>query len=320
MFDSTNYPPWFSRMASMYENYEMLYVRISWVSSYSKLASGAIYVTYNSNPNEEAAIEPQYMLSQQGSRATNITSGGSIIIPKSAYTRTPSKRPCNGEGSWLFDLGVRIETTEQPNDIRFFIEYEVIFRTPQLNPAPSTIQLVRRSADDMDSEPRATGPGIIKKIIDGATIYGINNPNRNWINESFITRGTDPIGLVWRVIGDNITEVVNTAIAQIKTGLGVEQNPINTGGGPAVIKSEFIQPNATSYDLRATVNDGYNNQFFTSLNGTTKTFDEPLSSFNITGQKLETNYVPAWTGRTDNAAIAYIIPSETAFQSFFISN
>nr|ULF50230.1 capsid protein [Statovirus 0450] len=130
-FDSTTYPPWFNRMANLYENYEMHEIRIHWVSSYSRLSTGTFTISYNSCLNDPFSYEPTYMLAQQGSKSCQISKSGSITIPKSAYTRTPSKRPCRGEQSWLFQLLISSQAQED-SQIQVFIEYEATFRVPQL--------------------------------------------------------------------------------------------------------------------------------------------------------------------------------------------
>nr|AQY59900.1 coat protein [Statovirus A4] len=132
-FDWTTYPQWFGKMANLYENYEMHEVRINWISSYSKLSTGSFIVSYNSNPNDQFSYEAAIMLAQQGARSCQVSSNGQITIPRNAFTKTPSKRPCRGQDSWIFELITKVEAQENA-PIQVFIEYDVTFRVPQLSP------------------------------------------------------------------------------------------------------------------------------------------------------------------------------------------
>lgn len=137
-FDSENYPEWFNKISELYENYEMHDITIHWTTHYSTVTNGAIYTAYNSNPNEHVPTEPTEMLAQKGAKSSPIRQNGSCHIPRSAYIQQPSRRPCRGEGSWLFEFASVIEGPTDKCPIDFYIEYDVTFRTPQLNKKQTT--------------------------------------------------------------------------------------------------------------------------------------------------------------------------------------
>nr|ULF50228.1 capsid protein [Statovirus 0447] len=204
-FDSTTYPSWFNRMASMYENYEMHEIRIHWVSSYSRLSTGTITISYNSTYNDQYSYEPTIMLAQEGAKSCQISKSGSITIPKNAYTRTPSKRPCRGQDSWLFQLIISVQTQEE-SPIQFFIEYDATFRVPQLNPDPtfatiSSWEQGNRNNNEKDSSGRA-------RFIERAGRYFLIIQRIANETIQIATRVRETFGRLTAYNGDSLREII----------------------------------------------------------------------------------------------------------------
>lgn len=135
-FTERNYPPWFGSISNLYENYEMHTVRIVPVTRYSSFASGGINLSYNSNPHEQGSTDPTSMAAQQGATQSKIYENKPVTIPRSAWLQQPSRRPCRGSGSWLFEFLWNI-TASQAGTVDIFIEYDVTFRVPQYLVGPA---------------------------------------------------------------------------------------------------------------------------------------------------------------------------------------
>ena len=61
--------------------------------------------------------------------------GYAIAIPKSAYSETPSRRPCRGtdEETYIFDAVYAIIGNQLTGSFSVYIDYDVTFYTPQLS-------------------------------------------------------------------------------------------------------------------------------------------------------------------------------------------
>lgn len=133
-FGESGYPLWFNRICQLYENYEMHDIRVSWESTYSSIAEGYLIGSFNSSPGDVVSFEDAYLLGQKGAKQQAVrATRGSITIPASAFKQTPNRRPCRGNGSWLFEFLYKI-TTPSSGSITFFVDYDVTFRVPQLLP------------------------------------------------------------------------------------------------------------------------------------------------------------------------------------------
>nr|QYB17054.1 coat protein [Statovirus F1] len=207
-FSSTNFPAWFDRMASLYENYEMHEIRIHWISSYNKMSTGNVIASYNSNPNDPVSFEPQYLLAQQGATTKQVSESGWITIPRSAYVRTPSKRPTRGEGSWIFDFLAKITAdTEAP--IQFYVSYDVTFRTPQLSTQGNGISL-SSTGNEGNVTGRSFGKAEIRKE-GGKTILAIPKQIGEKVRIVSQTRATENASRFKVYIGDSIKETIKAA-------------------------------------------------------------------------------------------------------------
>lgn len=134
-FAEHGYPLWFNRICQLYENYEMHRIRVAWESTYASIAEGHIIGSYNSTPGDSVSLSSEYLLAQRNAKQAPVRQGrGFIDIPPAAFKQTPSRRPCRGEKSWLFEFLYSIRTSSS-GTITFFLEYDVTFRVPQLMPA-----------------------------------------------------------------------------------------------------------------------------------------------------------------------------------------
>lgn len=61
--------------------------------------------------------------------------GYAIVIPASAYSETPSRRPCRGtdEETYIFDAVYAVAGNDLTGSFSVYIDYDVTFYTPQLS-------------------------------------------------------------------------------------------------------------------------------------------------------------------------------------------
>nr|QRD99310.1 MAG: coat protein [Statovirus sp.] len=182
-FESGSFPLWFNSIARLYEHYQLNYLRFKFETTYSALSTGACYVTYNTNPNQEAEHEDvSVMQSQLGSIGFQIAKSKSFTIPSSAITRTPSKKPTEGEGSYSFDIGYKVDTTAN-GVFNVYIEYSVTFFTPQLDGRSSATETrsyqisgATRSSDQGARILRTAGTEILRSVRDNINASVPINP------------------------------------------------------------------------------------------------------------------------------------------------
>jgi hypothetical protein len=124
-------------------------VRIHWISGYSQFAGGSIFMSYNVNEAQKGAnFTVSSIFAQQNSGKSRLAENSSFAIPASSWRRTPNRRMCSGNGSYLFDLRYAISTSEstQSSPITVWIEYDVTFHTPQIEsiqqPTPTSTDAV----------------------------------------------------------------------------------------------------------------------------------------------------------------------------------
>lgn len=172
-FESGSFPLWFNSIARLYEHYQLNYLRFKFETTYSSLSTGACYVTYNTNPNQEAEHENvSVMQSQLGAIGFQIAKSKSFSIPTSAITRTPSKKPTEGDGSYCFDIGYKVDTTAT-GVFNVYIEYSVTFFTPQIDGRTTSnetrtyqINGAARNSDQGTTILRSAGTEILRSVRD----------------------------------------------------------------------------------------------------------------------------------------------------------
>lgn len=140
-FKEGQFPIWFSKICPLYENYEIHNISVTLVSTYSALSTGALYVTFNSNPSQQAASTHEYMLQQQNSRYIPVkTKQTTMVIPRNAWLQQPTRRQCAGPSSYAFDVAAEVSGTSEEGHIQVFITYDITLYVPQINESLTTIK------------------------------------------------------------------------------------------------------------------------------------------------------------------------------------
>nr|QRD99314.1 MAG: coat protein [Statovirus sp.] len=203
-FESGNFPLWFDSIARLYEHYQLNYLRFRFETTYSALSTGACYVTYNTNPNQQAEHQDvSIMQSQLGAIGFQVAKSKSISIPASAITRTPSKKPTEGEGSYSFDLGYKVDTSAT-GVFNVYIEYSVTFFTPQINGRTTTtgtrtyqVNGASRNSDTKTTILRSAGTDVLRSIRDNVNASVPINPGEKIafnVFESIVNAATKAAG------------------------------------------------------------------------------------------------------------------------------
>lgn len=182
-FESGSFPLWFNSIARLYEHYQLNYLRFKFETTYSALSTGACYVTYNTNPNQEAEHQDvSVMQSQLGAIGFQIAKSKSFSIPTSAITRTPSKKPTEGDGSYCFDIGYKVDTSAT-GIFNVYIEYSVTFFTPQIDGRTTSsgtrsyqINGAARNSDTGASILRTAGTDVLRSVRDNLNASVSINP------------------------------------------------------------------------------------------------------------------------------------------------
>nr|QRD99326.1 MAG: coat protein [Statovirus sp.] len=182
-FESGGFPLWFNSIARLYEHYQLNYLRFKFETTYSALSTGACYVTYNTNPNQEAEHENvSIMQSQLGAVGFQVAKSKSITIPTSAITRTPSKKPTEGEGSYSFDIGYKVDTSAT-GVFNVYIEYSVTFFTPQIDGRTTATETrayqingAARNSDQGATILRTAGTEVLRSVRDNINASVPINP------------------------------------------------------------------------------------------------------------------------------------------------
>lgn len=140
-FKEGQFPIWFSRICPLYENYEINSISVTLVSTYSALSTGALYVTFNSNPSQIAASSHEYMLQQQNAKYIPVkTRQTTMVIPKTAWMQQPTRRQCAGPDSYAFDIATEVAGTSEEGHIQVFLNYDITLYVPQINESLTTIK------------------------------------------------------------------------------------------------------------------------------------------------------------------------------------
>lgn len=77
------------------------------------------------------------MLAQQNAVSKQVTAAGTMTIPPASWKQTPNRKYCRGQQSYLFDHIFKYDASVN-GYIRVFIEYDVTFHVPQLQPESMT--------------------------------------------------------------------------------------------------------------------------------------------------------------------------------------
>lgn len=76
------------------------------------------------------------MLQQYRAVQRRISEAATVAIPGYVFSQTPTRRFTTGEGSYLFDADIWVESSDAAQSVSVFIEYDAVFQTPQ--PAATT--------------------------------------------------------------------------------------------------------------------------------------------------------------------------------------
>lgn len=134
-FDVNAGPSWFKTMASMYEKYKLVHVRIWLKFGGSKMTKGLYLLTFNSNLSAIAAQKTYAQLAaQKGSKQIAAASQTGVIdINGSSLTGYSTTLPTEGaDESYAFNViiaGTPIETVPYVVEI----EYKVVFYNPTIS-------------------------------------------------------------------------------------------------------------------------------------------------------------------------------------------
>lgn len=77
------------------------------------------------------------MLAQENAVSKQVTAAGTMTIPPASWKQTPNRKYCRGPHSYLFDHIFKYDASVN-GYIRVFIEYDVTFHVPQLQPESLT--------------------------------------------------------------------------------------------------------------------------------------------------------------------------------------
>lgn len=137
-FLATNFPPWFEKLASCYEHYNIKKMKLVLESSFAHTTSGNMVLSYNTVFSDSVVTDRGKLLAQKNAASFKVADKGVVIeIPTQALQQSPSRKTCRFSGtgldtSYLFDAcyeGVSSET----GPVYLYVEYVVDFYTPQLN-------------------------------------------------------------------------------------------------------------------------------------------------------------------------------------------
>lgn len=118
----------------MYEKFKFHRIRLHFETGYPSTAQGQIHCAYNTGLRDEISTDVEYIAAQRGAMFGPVYRGYAISIPKSAFSETPSRRPCRGsdEETYIFDAVWNIQGQNLTGQFSVFIDYDVSFFTPQL--------------------------------------------------------------------------------------------------------------------------------------------------------------------------------------------
>lgn len=171
-FDRSHFPIWFKQVSSLYEKFKFNRIRLHFETGYPSTAQGQIFCSYNTGLRDAIPTDPTYIAAQRGAMSGPVYRGYAIVIPKSAYSETPSRRPCRGtdEETYIFDAVYAVTGDRLTGSFSVYIDYDVTFYTPQLSGEDGYVSFY---ANSPNSEPQAVlkgGAQISRQAEDGFVI------------------------------------------------------------------------------------------------------------------------------------------------------
>ena len=156
-FDKSHFPVWFKQVSSLYEKFKFNRIRLHFETGYPSTAQGQIFCSYNTGFYDTISTDPTIIAAQRGAMSGPVYRGYAIIIPKSAYSETPSRRPCRGtdEETYIFDAVYAITGNQLSGSFSVYIDYDVTFYTPQLTGGEEYVSFYANS-------PRADPQAVLK--------------------------------------------------------------------------------------------------------------------------------------------------------------
>lgn len=156
-FDKSHFPIWFKQVSSLYEKFKFNRIRLHFETGYPSTAQGQIFCSYNTGFYDTISTNPTYIAAQRGAMSGPVYRGYAIAIPKSAYSETPSRRPCRGtdEETYIFDAVYAVTGNELTGSFSVYIDYDVTFYTPQLSGGEEYVSFYANS-------PRAEPQAVLK--------------------------------------------------------------------------------------------------------------------------------------------------------------
>lgn len=137
-FKAGNFPPWFDKISTCYEHYQLKSLRLILTSAFSGMTSGSAVLSFNTVYGDTITTDRGKMLSQINAKEMKVADHSvTVQVPKQALEATPSKKTCRFTGtgldtSYALDaLYLAISSAGGP--LYLYVEYDVDFYTPQLN-------------------------------------------------------------------------------------------------------------------------------------------------------------------------------------------
>nr|AQY59904.1 coat protein [Statovirus C1] len=227
-FSKTNFPIWFEQVSRLYEKFKFHSIRLHFETGYPSTAQGQIYCAYNTGFRDQIDTDPTYIAAQRGAMYGPVYRGYAISIPKSAFTETPSRRPCRGsdEETYVFDAVYNVAGEALSGTYTVFIDYDVSFYTPQLNKdsqafvslagnygqAPGSTQTdkIKVTYDQSIQTTSIDFGGVVRKIIANFAALSTGRLGNSPISIRAFRKGIEVAKLVYETIGGGSTTAKTT--------------------------------------------------------------------------------------------------------------
>lgn len=157
-FDGSHFPIWFKQVSSLYEKFKFNRIGLHFETGYPSTAQGQIFCSYNLGLRDPINTNPPYIAAQRGAVSGPVYRGYTVIVPPSAYSDTPGRRPCRGtdEETYIFDAVYAVSGNGLTGIFSVYIDYDVTFYTPQLSGEDGYVSFY---ANSPLSEPQAVVRG-----------------------------------------------------------------------------------------------------------------------------------------------------------------
>lgn len=138
VWQSTTLPPWFRSYVALFETYTVHAIRIRAIHNAPATAGVTGTIAYEPNPNTVASPPPDenLMAAQYHAKCFSGLTQPEMILDSSVFMNTPSRR--FGYQAFLFALYFRCSFSVAAS-VRFQVDYDISFHTPQLSSMPATI-------------------------------------------------------------------------------------------------------------------------------------------------------------------------------------